>query len=109
MNKNLIRFKTATGKTVVVELFESVGYPPELYIYYEESDQNIAMIPTIFTGQDAFAAVAGTFYGVLRNLCTIVFELYVFSYKHRLFHHLTFVRATRFGLLNPTLLTGDSR
>ena len=34
-------------------------------------------IPTIFTGQDAFAAVAGTFYGVLRNLCPIVFELYV--------------------------------
>ena len=44
MNKNLIRFKTATGKTVVVELFESVEYPPELYVYYEETDQNIVTI-----------------------------------------------------------------
>ena len=52
MNKNLIRFKTATGKTVVVELFESVEYPPELYIYYEESDQNIAMIRQIESDMD---------------------------------------------------------
>ena len=44
MNKNLIRFKTATGKTVVVELFESVEYQPELYVYYEETDQNIVTI-----------------------------------------------------------------
>nr|DAW20589.1 MAG TPA: hypothetical protein [Caudoviricetes sp.] len=43
------------------------------------------------------------------NLCQFSYELLVFSYKHRLFHHLTFVRATRFGSLNPTLLTGDSR
>ena len=52
MNKNLIRFKTATGKTVAVELFESVEYPPELYIYYEESDQNIAMIRQIESDMD---------------------------------------------------------
>lgn len=44
MNQTPIRFQTASGKTVVVALSEPVGYPPELYIYYEESNQNIAVI-----------------------------------------------------------------
>lgn len=30
-----------------VELSEIPGYPPELYVYYEETDQNIAIIRQI--------------------------------------------------------------
>lgn len=40
----MIRFKTGSGKTVCVELSESPGYPSELYVYYEETDQNIVTI-----------------------------------------------------------------
>ena len=44
MENKMIRFKTGSGKTVRVELSEMPGYPPELYVYYEETDQNIAII-----------------------------------------------------------------
>lgn len=43
----IIRFKTISGKTVCAELSENPGYPPELYVYYEETDQNIAIIRQI--------------------------------------------------------------
>ena len=44
MENKMIRFKAVSGKTVCVELSETPGYPPELYVYYEETDQNIAII-----------------------------------------------------------------
>lgn len=44
MKNKIIRFKTVTGKTVCAELSEIPGYPPEIYIYYEETDQTIAVI-----------------------------------------------------------------
>ena len=44
MENKMIRFKTGSGKTVCVELSKMPGYPPELYVYYEETDQNIAII-----------------------------------------------------------------
>ena len=47
MENKMIRFKTGSGKTVCVELSEIPGYPPELYVYYEETDQNIAIIRQI--------------------------------------------------------------
>lgn len=47
MNQAPIKFKTASGKTIVVALSEPVNYPPELYICYEESDQDIAVIRQI--------------------------------------------------------------
>ena len=47
MNHGPIKFKTASGKTIAVALSEPVNYPPELYIYYEESDQDIAVIRQI--------------------------------------------------------------
>lgn len=47
MENKMIRFKTGSGKTVCVELSEMPGYPPELYVYYEETDQNIAIIRQI--------------------------------------------------------------
>nr|DAP05369.1 MAG TPA: hypothetical protein [Caudoviricetes sp.] len=47
MDQVPIKFKTASGKTIVVALSEPLVYPPELYIHYEESDQDIAMIRQI--------------------------------------------------------------
>ena len=47
MDQTPIKFKTASGKTIVVALSEPLAYPPELYIYYEDSDQDIAMIRQI--------------------------------------------------------------
>ena len=44
MENKMIRFKTGSGKTVCVGLSEMPGYPPELYVYYEETDQNIVTI-----------------------------------------------------------------
>ena len=47
MDQTPIKFKTASGKTIVVALSEPLVYPPELYIYYEDSDQDIAMVRQI--------------------------------------------------------------
>lgn len=47
MDQTPIKFKTASGKTIVVALSEPLAYLPELYIYYEDSDQDIAMIRQI--------------------------------------------------------------
>lgn len=47
MDQVPIKFKTASGKTIVVALSDPIVYPPELYIYYEDSDQDIAMIRQI--------------------------------------------------------------
>ena len=47
MDQTPIKFKTASGKTIVVALSEPLAYPPELYMYYEDSDQDIAMIRQI--------------------------------------------------------------
>lgn len=47
MDQTPIKFKTASGKTIVVALSEPLVYPPELYIYYEDSDQDIAVIRQI--------------------------------------------------------------
>lgn len=44
MENKMIRFKTGSGKTVRVDLPETPGYPPELYVYYEETGQDIAII-----------------------------------------------------------------
>ena len=47
MDQTPIKFKAASGKTIVVALSEPLVYPPELYIYYEDSDQDIAVIRQI--------------------------------------------------------------
>ena len=47
MDQTPIKFKTVSGKTIVVALSEPLAYPPEIYIYYEDSDQDIAMIRQI--------------------------------------------------------------
>ena len=47
MDQTPIKFKAASGKTIVVALSEPLAYPPELYIYYEDSDQDIAVIRQI--------------------------------------------------------------
>lgn len=47
MENKTIRFKTVSGKTVRVDLSETPGYPPELYVYYEETGQDIAIIRQI--------------------------------------------------------------